>query len=71
MSASTLPQTAADTYRRVTIKSAGSYDRLGMETLPALTPGPGEVVIDVAATGVNYADCIVRMGLYASNRCPA
>ena len=30
------------------------------------TPGPGEIVIDVEATGVNYADVIVRMGLYAS-----
>lgn len=54
------------TYRRVTIAKAGSYERLELETLPALAPGPGEVVIDVAAAGVNYADCIVRMGLYAS-----
>lgn len=58
--------TATDTYRRVTIKKAGSYERLELETLPALEPGPGQVVIDVAAAGVNYADCIVRMGLYAS-----
>jgi NADPH:quinone reductase-like Zn-dependent oxidoreductase len=57
---------APATYRRVTIRRAGSYERLELETLPALEPGPGEVVIDVAATGVNYADCIVRMGLYSS-----
>lgn len=62
----TLPKQATQTYRRVTIKKAGSYDRLEMETLPALVPGPGEVVIEVEATGVNYADCIVRMGLYSS-----
>ena len=60
------PTTAASTYRRVTIQRAGSYERLELETLPALEPGPGQVVIDVAASGVNYADCIVRMGLYAS-----
>ena len=58
--------TQATTYRRVTIPKAGSYHRLQFEELPALTPGPGEVVIEVKATGVNYADCIVRMGLYAS-----
>jgi NADPH:quinone reductase-like Zn-dependent oxidoreductase len=62
----TTPSPAATTYRRVTIRQAGSYDRLELETLPALVPGPGEVVVDVEATGVNYADCIVRMGLYAS-----
>lgn len=58
--------TEAATYRRVTIKKAGSYDRLQLETRPALQPGPGEVVIDVKAIGVNYADVVVRMGLYAS-----
>lgn len=54
------------TCRRVTIKKAGSYDRLELETIPGLQPRAGEVLIDVKATGVNYADCIVRMGLYAS-----
>jgi len=53
-------------YRRVTIRKAGSYDRLEFESLPDLQPGSGEVVIEVAAIGVNYADCIVRMGLYSS-----
>ena len=53
-------------YRRVTIRRAGSYGRLEMEECPGLTPGAGEVVVDVRAAGVNYADVIVRMGLYAS-----
>jgi NADPH:quinone reductase-like Zn-dependent oxidoreductase len=54
------------TRRVVTIRRAGSYDRLELETLPGPTAEPGEVLIDVAAIGVNYADCLVRMGLYAS-----
>lgn len=62
----TKTETPTATYRRVTIPKAGSYDRLQFEELPALTPKPGEVVIDVKATGVNYADCVVRMGLYSS-----
>ncbi len=52
--------------RRVVIPRAGSYDRLCIETQPDPQPGPGEVRIAVRAIGVNYADCVVRMGLYAS-----
>ena len=66
--ASPTSTTRADACRRITIRRAGSYDRLELETVPGLVPGPGEVVIDVKATGVNYADCVVRMGLYASAR---
>ncbi len=51
---------------KVVIKKAGAYDRLELQRAPALSAGPGEVVIDVRAIGVNYADCMVRMGLYQS-----
>jgi len=56
------------TMKRVVVHRAGSYDRLELEEGPSLKPGPGEVVVDVNAIGVNYADCMVRMGLYASAR---
>ena len=52
--------------RKVVIHRAGGYERLRVETAPDLAPGPGEVRVDVAFAGVNYADCVVRMGLYAS-----
>jgi len=52
--------------RRVVIHSAGSYDRLGIEALGPQHPAPGEVCIEVRAAGVNYADVVVRMGLYSS-----
>lgn len=52
--------------RRVVIHRAGSYDRLTIEEQPDPRPGDGEVAIAVSAIGVNYADCVVRMGLYAS-----
>lgn len=60
--------TTETSYRFVTLRKAGSYDRLELDEAPSLRPGAGEVVIDVKAIGVNYADCIVRMGLYASAR---
>ncbi|AKT43081.1 synaptic vesicle VAT-1 family membrane protein [Chondromyces crocatus] len=52
--------------RKIVIPSAGSYDVLRLEEHPDPTPGPGEVQIAVEAAGVNYADCVVRMGLYES-----
>jgi NADPH:quinone reductase-like Zn-dependent oxidoreductase len=51
---------------KIVVHSAGGYDRLKLETGATPTPKHGEVRIDVRAIGVNYADAIVRMGLYAS-----
>ncbi len=31
-------------------------------------PGPDEVAIDVECSGVNFADCVIRMGLYQSQK---
>ena len=56
----------AATRRTIVVHAPGGHDRLKLESGPLPTPGPGEVRIDVAAIGVNFADTIVRMGLYAS-----
>ncbi|HTQ44106.1 MAG TPA: medium chain dehydrogenase/reductase family protein [Polyangiaceae bacterium] len=52
--------------RHVVIHRPGGHDRLQIETAPDPKPDEGEVVVESAAIGVNYADCIVRMGLYES-----
>jgi len=52
--------------QKIIIDRPGSYDRLRLAEAPSPAPGPGEVRIKVAAIGANYADCVVRMGLYAS-----
>jgi NADPH:quinone reductase-like Zn-dependent oxidoreductase len=54
--------------KKVVIHRPGGYRQLSVEQHPDLTPGPGEVLIDVSAIGVNFADCVTRMGLYASAR---
>src|SRR5512139_847033 len=54
--------------RKVVVHRAGGYDRLVLEELPDPAPRPGEVLVATEAVGVNYADCVVRMGLYASAR---
>lgn len=54
--------------KRVVVHRPGGYDRLRIEEHPDPVPAEGEVLVAVEAAGVNYADCIVRMGLYASAR---
>jgi len=52
--------------RKVVIAKAGGYGQLRVENLNQVSPGPGEVSVVTEAIGVNYADCVIRMGLYAS-----
>ena len=42
----------------------GAVDDLKLEDVPPPTPGRGQLVIDVKATGVNYADSIMVAGKY-------
>lgn len=52
--------------RKIVVHRAGSYEQLKIESCPTPAVPDDGVHIDVRAIGVNYADCIVRMGLYAS-----
>jgi NADPH:quinone reductase-like Zn-dependent oxidoreductase len=54
--------------KKIVIHRPGGYDRLQLESHPDLVPAPQEVLIQVVACGVNFADCVTRMGLYASAR---
>jgi NADPH2:quinone reductase len=48
----------------VICRAWGGIDTLTLEDVPPLAPGPGQVLIDVRATGVNYADAIMVAGQY-------
>lgn len=50
----------------IRIDAPGGYQALRWVELADPEPGPGQVRISVHACGVNYADGIIRMGLYAS-----
>lgn len=52
--------------KKIVIHRPGDYRELKLESFPDLEPGDDEVVVDVKATGVNYADIIIRWGLYES-----
>ncbi|MDT8437865.1 MAG: zinc-binding dehydrogenase [Wenzhouxiangellaceae bacterium] len=51
---------------RIVIDKPGGYEVLRVHDSPDPEPAAGEVVIAVEAAGVNYADGIIRMGLYES-----
>src|SRR5699024_5735555 len=48
----------------ITIRESGDPDVLEYTELADPTPGAGEVLLDVAASGVNRADLMQRQGLY-------
>ncbi|MEP6817856.1 MAG: NAD(P)H-quinone oxidoreductase [Marmoricola sp.] len=50
--------------RAVIAPEPGGPEALVLADLPDPTPGPGEVVVDIAASAVNKADTLQRMGLY-------
>ena len=50
--------------RAVIAAEPGGPGVLTVTELPDPVPGPGEVVVDVAATAVNRADTLQRKGVY-------
>src|SRR4051812_23808942 len=50
--------------RAVTIAEPGGPEQLVWAEVPDPVAGPGEVLIEVAATAVNRADILQRQGLY-------
>lgn len=52
--------------KRIVIRRPGGFGRLELESCDDPAPGPGEVCVQTQAVGVNFADCVIRMGLYSS-----
>jgi len=50
--------------KAVTIPEPGGPEALVLDDVPDPMPGPGEVVVDVVAAGVNRADVMQRQGHY-------
>ena len=50
--------------RAVTQNAPGGPETLVVSELPDPEPGPGEVLLDIAATAVNRADLLQRQGFY-------
>lgn len=50
--------------RAIQITEPGGPEVLTLTELPDPTPGPGELLVEVAAAGVNYIDIYQRQGIY-------
>src|SRR5258708_9976949 len=61
--AAVLPNVPA-TQTVIEIKAPGGREMLAPATRPVPEPKAGEVLIRIAAAGVNRADCLQRMGRY-------
>jgi NADPH2:quinone reductase len=51
--------------KAIVIPSPGGHDKLAMSEVADPIAGPGEVVIDVAFAGLNWADTQIRAGTYS------
>lgn len=52
--------------RYISIAKAGGFERLELLEAADPVPGPGEVLVKTRAIGVNFADVVIRLGLYES-----
>lgn len=50
--------------QRIVITRIGGPEALAIESFDAVSPGPGEVAVDVKAVGLNFADIFCRHGMY-------
>lgn len=54
--------------QKIVVSRPGGYRRLELRSAPRPSPRPGEVLVETEAIGVNFADVVVRLGLYPSAR---
>lgn len=59
-----MPNPIPQTMTAIAIEAPGGPEMLQPATLPVPAPGPGEILIRVAAAGVNRPDVLQRRGLY-------
>ena len=52
--------------KKIVIEKPGDYRELKIKEFESLIPNENEVVVETKAIGINYADIIVRWGLYES-----
>ncbi len=60
------PAVAAGGRRAWRAARAGRLDRLRLETLDEVPPGPGDALVRVEAVGLNLADVFAVLGLYSA-----
>ncbi len=54
--------------KKIIIERPGGYHRLKLKEFSTPNPQDNEVLVEVSAAGVNFADVFVRLGLYKSGK---
>ncbi len=54
--------------KKIVIERPGGYRRLQIKEFDRPSPAEDEVLIEVSAAGVNFADVFIRLGLYKSGK---
>jgi NADPH2:quinone reductase len=54
----------ANGMRRVTVKAFGDPEQVALDAAEVPRPGPGKLLVDVGAAGINYLDVYQRSGRY-------
>lgn len=63
-----LEPTTPASMRALRIKEWGDLSRIRLESMPRPDPGPGEVLIDMAYSGVNFMDVYTVRGAYKNSQ---
>ena len=59
-----MSETILEMMRAVEIAAPGGPEQLRLTERPTPSPGKGEVLVKVAAAGINRPDVLQRMGVY-------
>ena len=54
--------------KKIVIERPGGYRRLQIKESHMPAPQDNEVLVEISAAGVNFADIFIRLGLYKSAR---
>ena len=54
--------------KKIVIERPGGYRQLKIKEFDNPSPAKDEVLVEVSAAGVNFADVFVRLGLYKSGK---
>ena len=57
-----------ETSKTIVLMGHGGYDKLKIEERPRPKSGKGQVIVNVKASGINFAELMARQGMY--DNCP-
>src|SRR5450755_443893 len=53
--------------KRIQVAEVGGPEKMQLAEVPTPTPGPGQALVRIASSGVNFIDVYFRIGLYKAD----